>query len=143
MQIVVIAFEHRMLFDLDHHIQIAGRSAVDAMLAFAGEANAVAFVHAGGDFYRQGFMLFHPARAVARGTGIGDGFAAAVTSRAGLLNREKALLHAYLAVAATHAARGRLGAGLSAGAFAGLAHFHGGNADFGFGAARGFFERNF
>jgi hypothetical protein len=63
--------------------------------------------------------------------------AGAVALRAGLLDREEALLHADLAAAVGRSGRSSAGAGLGAAAFAGLAFFHGRDADLGFGAVRG------
>jgi len=51
MQVVVVAREHRMRLDVHLHVEIARRAAVDAGLAFSGEAHAVAFVDAGRDFH--------------------------------------------------------------------------------------------
>src|SRR5687767_4671886 len=63
--------------------------------------------------------------------------------RTGLLYREKALLHAYLTVAVAAGTFGRLRAGLGASAFAGAAFLKCRDAYACFGAARGFFERDF
>ena len=62
--------------------------------------------------------------------------------RARLLDREESLLHAHLAVAAARRAADGLRAGLGAGAVARLALLQRRNADLGFGAARGFLERD-
>src|SRR5664279_4486953 len=72
-----------------------------------------------------------------------DHLACAVTLGAGLLNREKALLHAHLAVTAAGGASHWLGAGFCAGALAGFALSHDRNADLGFAAARRVFQRDF
>ena len=46
MQILLAALEERVFADLEEDIQIAGRPAVGARLAFVGQADAGAFVHA-------------------------------------------------------------------------------------------------
>ena len=65
-----------------------------------------------------------------------------MAARAGLLDREEALLHAHLAVTGAGLAGGGRGAGFGAGAAAGLALFHDRNADLFLRAARGFFQRD-
>ena len=51
-QIVALALENRMLFHLDHDVQIAGRPAIEAGLPFVGQLQMRAGVHArrNGDF---------------------------------------------------------------------------------------------
>ncbi len=131
-----------MRFQVDDHIQVARRPAVDAGFAFAGQADAIALVDAGRNLHRQRFVLLEASRAAARGARRLHDLAAAVTFRARLLNREKALLHAHLAMAVAGRALDRLGAGLGARAMAGLAFVQRRNADLGFGAARGFLQRD-
>jgi hypothetical protein len=87
-------------------------------------------------------VLLQASGAAAGGTGRLHDLAAAVTFRARLLDREKPLLHAYLAMAVAGRAFDRLGAGLGAAAVAGRAFFQRGYAYLGFGAACGFLERN-
>ena len=60
-----------------------------------------------------------------------------------LLDREKSLLHSYLAVAVAGRARSRRSARLGAAAMADSANFHCGNADFGFSSACRLFQRDF
>jgi hypothetical protein len=73
-------------------------------------------------------MLLYASAAAACAAGVGDHLAGAVAFRAGLLYREKALLHAHLAVAVAAGAFGRLRAGFSTRAFAGAAFFECWNA---------------
>src|SRR5690606_25520423 len=111
-------------------------------LAFAGEADAIAFVDAGGNLHRQGLVRLLAARAVAVGAGRGNELAGAVALGAGLLDGEEALLHAHLAMTVTGRAGLDLGALLGAAAVAGCAFLHGRDADLGLGAACGFLERD-
>jgi len=142
-QVVVVALENRVCLEVDLHIQISRRAAVDAMLTLAGQSDAVAFIDPARNFYRQRFVLLDPAGAVARAAGVGDEASGAVAFRTGLLNREEALLQPDLTAAgAGRAGLGR-GAGLGTGALAGLAGFHGRDANLGFGAERCLLKRNF
>jgi hypothetical protein len=61
MQIVVIALEHSMRLDVDLHIQVSGRAAVDAGFAFAGKSHAIAFVDARGNPHRKRLLQLHAA----------------------------------------------------------------------------------
>ena len=88
-------------------------------------------------------MVFNTSRTLASYARIGDDFSAAVAFRAGLLDREKSLLHTHLALAITGGAGGGLGTGFGAATVAGFASIQGGDANFGFRTARGFFQRNF
>src|SRR5690348_16752139 len=63
--------------------------------------------------------------------------------RTGLLDREKALLHAHLSVAVTRRTGDRRGTGACAIAVTGVANFHGRDANLGFRPPRGLFERDF
>jgi hypothetical protein len=143
MQVVVVALEHGMGFKVDLHVEVARRAAIDTVLALAAEPDAVAFVDPGRNLDRQGLVLLDPAGAMAGGAGVGDVAAGAVAFRAGLLDREEALLHAHLAVAGAGGAGLGFAALLGALAVAGFAFGHGRDADAGFGAARGVFQRHF
>ena len=141
-QVVVVALEYRVLADVDLDVEVARWAAIDTRFAVAGVAQAHALVDAGGDLHLQRLLLLHPAGAAAVAAGVGDDLAAAVALRAGLLDREEALLHAHLAVAVAGRAGLGLGAGLGAAAVAGAAFLDGGDADGLLGAARGFFQRD-
>ena len=52
-QVVVLAPEHRMLRHVDDDVEIAGRSALGAVLAFAGQAQALARGDAGRNLDRE------------------------------------------------------------------------------------------
>ncbi len=77
---------------------------------------------------------------MAGATGIGNHLAGAVAARAGLLDREEALLHAHLADTAASGAGDRCGAGLGAAAVASLATDQGRHADGDGGAAYRLFQ---
>ena len=93
--------------DRDVHVEIAGRRALAAGLAFAGEADARAVLHARRDRHLQGALALHRAGAVADLAGIADHPALAAAGRAGPLDQEEALLCAHLAGAAAGARRCR------------------------------------
>ena len=86
--------------EVDEDVEIAGRAAAHAGLAFAGEADAGALVDPGGDVDRERLALLDPALAAAGRAGIGDHLADAAAGRAGLLDHEEALAGADLAAAA-------------------------------------------
>ena len=44
MQIILFSLKYGMWLEVNLHVQVAGRAAVDAMLAFAGETNAITFI---------------------------------------------------------------------------------------------------
>jgi hypothetical protein len=48
MQVVVVALEYGVRLEVDLHVEVARRAAIDAVFAFAGEPDAVALVDAGG-----------------------------------------------------------------------------------------------
>src|SRR5690606_28017811 len=128
-QMLAVTLEDRVLADIDHHVEVAGRPTEGPRLALAGQADAVAAVDAGRHLDRQGLVFLDAPLTLAGATGIGDHLAAAVAARAGLLHREEALLHADLADAATGTAGDRRGALLGTGAVTGLAAHQGRHAD--------------
>ena len=118
-----------LLFHPDLHIQVPGRPAVPARLAFTRQPDPVAIIDACRHLDRQRLGLAHATAAMTVITGIANGRAGALARRAGLLDREEALLHAYLAGAAAGRAGGRLGALPGAAAVAGLARHLGRHVD--------------
>ena len=52
MQIVVVALKNRMLLEVNLHVQVAGWATVDAMFAFAGKPDTIAFIDTCWNFYR-------------------------------------------------------------------------------------------
>src|SRR5690606_32578691 len=115
--------------DPHFHVQVARRTAILSRLAFAGEANAVAGFHAGGNLYRQGADFLLAAAAAAVRARFRDHGAGAMALGAGLLDGEETLLHADLAGAAAGAAGLRRAAGARARAAATVAGGHARHAD--------------
>src|SRR6185312_5686964 len=140
-QVGAVALEHRVGLEADDDVEVAGRAAVDTGFAFAREADAIVLVDTGGNLDGERLVLAHAPRALAGRAGIGDHLAAAVALRAGLLQREEALRHAYLAAAVAGRALLRRRARLGAAAVAGRALLERGDADLRFGAARRVLER--
>src|SRR3569832_2829676 len=131
MQVAAVALEHRALLEVDHHIEIARRAAVDAGFAFAGQTDAVPAVDASGNLDRQRLVFLAAAFAMAAGAGVGHHLAGAATARAGLLHREKALLDADLPVSTAGGAGCRLGTAQDAADVTGTAFLKGRNEDLG------------
>ena len=96
-KVVALALEDAVLLEVDDDVEVAGRAAVHPGLALAGEADAIALVHAGRNFYREGLVALDAPGAAARGAGIGHHLARAVAGRARLLDREEALREAHRA----------------------------------------------
>src|SRR5690554_607135 len=106
------------LFAHSHlNVQVAWGATIYAHFTFARQADAVAGIHAGRHFDRQGFVLANTTLTMTGLAGILDDLARATTGRTGLLHGEEALLHAYL----THALTGTTG--FRPGAFFGAAAF--------------------
>src|SRR5258706_2916409 len=141
-EVVALAPEDAVGLQVDHHVEVAGRAAVHASLALAGQADAIGFVHAGGNLHRERLVLLQPSRAPARGAWIAHGLAGAVARGTRLLDGEEALRQAHRARAMAGLARLGLRPRFRARALAGLARLHGGDADLGLGAARGLLERD-
>src|SRR5437773_7508118 len=141
-QVVVVALKNRMGLDLDLHVEIARRPAIDPRLALARKTDAIAIVYAGGNLDRERFLFLHACGAVAARAGLGDDLSGSVAFRARLLDGEKSLLHAHLTVPFTGRAGSRLGPGFRPGTLAGLAILVGRNANAGFGAARRLLQRD-
>src|SRR6266581_2715559 len=139
-QVVVVALKNRMGLDLDLHVEIARRPAIDPRLALARKTDAIAIVHAGGNLDRERFLFLHACGAVAARAGLADDLSGSVAFRARLLDGEKSLLHAHLTVPFTGRAGSRPGPGFRPGTLAGLAILVGRNANTGFGAARGLLQ---
>ena len=98
-QIVALALEEGMLFYVQNHIEIAGRTAVKTAFSVSGEANAGAIFHAGGNLCVHRALPQNPAFAFAFRTGVGNDTARALAGGTGTRNTEKTLLVADLAAA--------------------------------------------
>ena len=88
MQVVLLALEDGVCFEVNLHVQIAGWAAIDAMLAFAGKPDAITFINARGDFDGERFVLFDASSALTGAAGFCDETSGAVALGTGLLNRE-------------------------------------------------------
>src|SRR5450755_2939860 len=141
MKIIVLALEYRVLLQIYDDVKIAMRTAIEPSLAFARKPDAIVVIDSGRDLDRQGLALARAADAAARRARLGNDLSGAATLRARLLNGEKTLRDANLALAVAGRAGLGLRSRLGAAAMAGLALLHRRNADLGFGAARGLFQR--
>ena len=108
-EVVVVALEERVVGDDDDDVEIAGRPALDAVLAFAGQAQALAGGDAGRDLHLEVALLGRAAVAAARLARLGDDAAGAAAVAARLGDGEEALLVADLADAAALRTRLRPG----------------------------------
>jgi hypothetical protein len=143
MQIVVVAGEYGVLLKMNLNVQITRWAAVDAVLAFAGQPYAIALINPGRNLDGQRLVLLDPPGAAAALAGLGNVTAGAMTLRAGLLDREEALLQTNLTGAAAGRTGLRLRARLCPGAMTRFADFHGWNADLRFRAVGSLFQRDF
>src|SRR5690606_32629438 len=119
-QVVAVAGEDRMLAHAHFDVEVARRGAGRAGLALAGQADAVAAVHAGGDLDREDPLVLHAPGAMALAARVAHHLAPPTAIGAGLLHGEDAGLETDLAVAVAGAAGLDL-AVLRAAALAGLA----------------------
>src|SRR5450830_1795122 len=71
-QVLAVALENIVLANIDHDIQVAGRTTLRTRLAFAGQANTVTGIDARRHFHRQGLVLFHAALTMAGIARIGN-----------------------------------------------------------------------
>lgn len=98
MKVRAVALEQRMPLDAQDHIQIARMAAARPRLALTRQANACAAFDARRNGNGQRTFLARASDALAALARIFDDFARALTGRACMLNREKALLHAHASV---------------------------------------------
>src|ERR1017187_8814992 len=129
-QVVFVALEERVILHLEEHVEIAGRAAVTARLAFAGQAEAVAVIHPGRDVDLE--LALHLAVTVALtfGARVADDLAASVARAARAANRQEALLVEHFAAAVAGGAVARPAARFAAPALAALAALHARHLDF-------------
>ena len=121
MQVGAVALEERVRAERQENVEVARRTAAHAGLALAGEPDAGTVLDAGRNVDRQRALARDAAGARAGRARIVDHLAAALTGRAGALQREEALRVTDAAGAVAMRAGLRLGAGLGAGAGAGFA----------------------
>src|SRR5689334_19694196 len=143
MQVCAVALEEFVGRQRQENIEVAGRSAADASLAFAGQTNARAVLDALRNVDRQGAVARHAPGACAVRAGVLDHLTAALAARAGPLQREEALGLPHAARAAAGRAGLRLGAGLGAGARARFAGDRDRNLDLRGLALKGLLQRDF
>ncbi len=139
----MFTLEYGVGLEMDLYVQVTRGAAVHTGFALARQTDTIAFIHPGGDFDGQGFVLFNAPRAVAGVAGVWNVAAGAMALGASLLDGEKALLHAYLAVACAGGAGFGLRAFFRATTVAGFAFGHGGNADAGLAAMGSIFQCDF
>ena len=142
-KIGAVALIEGMRLRRDENVEIAGRPAAHARLAFAGEADARAVLDARRNVDREVALARHPAGARAGRAWIVDDFALAVAMRAGALDREEALLRPDAPIAAAGRAGARLGARLGARAGAGRAGDRRRQSQIGGLAGEGLLKRDF
>src|SRR5271166_4451824 len=107
--ILAVAFEERMLFGVQHDVEIAWRAAVEAGLAFAGVQNARAFLDARRNVYLHRALARDASLASTLVAGIDDELARTLAGAAGARDGEETLLITHLpAPAAGGAVDGRL-----------------------------------
>src|SRR5258708_13300221 len=91
MQVGAVTLEELVVRQRQENIEIAGRSAADAGLAFAGEPDPRAVFDALRDVDRQGAVARHPSRSCAGRTGVFDHLAAALPAGPGPLHPQQTL----------------------------------------------------
>ena len=130
-QVVAAALVEGVFLDLQHDVEIAGRSAVCAGLAFLGEPQAVAVVDARRDVDLEFANHLPVTLPMALPAGIAHDLAAAVAGMAGAPHRQKTLLIEDLAAAVAGGAGGGSAARFGAGGAATVASFHARRLDLG------------
>src|ERR1700686_1996852 len=108
-QVVALAREEGMLFDVQHYVQISGRPAESANFPSAGKANSSAVFHTGGNFGVHGALAQNAPFALALRARIGDDAACALAGGTATGNAEESLLIPNLAASVAGApSRGAL-----------------------------------
>ena len=133
-QVVSLPARKRMLLDVQHHVEVAGRTARQAALPLTRETDAGSILDAGGNFGIHGTLPKNAALPLALCARVGDDAPGALAGRTSARNTEKSLLVAHLAPSGTGTAgHGRFaGRGARSTAFfAGLVAAH---RNLGFGA---------
>src|SRR5215813_219660 len=99
MQVIALAGEKRMLFHVEHNVEVARRPARHTGLSVSTEANAGAVFDPRRNFGFHGALTQHAAFSFALKARIGDHAAQTLASRAGTRHREESLLIAHLPAA--------------------------------------------
>src|SRR5690606_33683845 len=142
-EVGAVAVEEVVRLHRAEDVEVPRRSAAQARLALIGETNAGAVLDALGDVDAEFAVLLTAALATAIGAGLLENLATALADRAGALDGEEALCGAHLAVAGAVLAGRHAGAGLGAGAVAGVAADQRRHVDLDGAAEIGLLERDF
>src|SRR5262245_13323984 len=142
MQVGAVALEELVRGEREENVEVAARTAAQAGLALAREADTRAVFDARRDVDRQGALTRDAAGAGAGGARVVDHLAAAVTRRTSAFEGEEALGVTDFSLAVAGRAGLRLAAGLGARARAGLADHRSGEADLRLLAAERLLERD-
>src|SRR5271163_1179166 len=130
-----------MLFHFEHHVEVAGRSAIRSGFALAGDPQTRSGIHAGWNAQLDGAFAFDAPLPAAIEAAFFNNLPRALAVRARARDGEKSLLVRHLAAAAARLAGLHAGALLRSGAVAGFAIFLARQFDFGGYAAGRFFKR--
>src|ERR1019366_6340262 len=95
-QVFAFTLEEGVLPGVQHHVEVAGRSTVNARLTLARVEHTRAFFNSRGNFYRDRALARDAAMASALGAGIDDQFARALAGAAGARYGEESLLITHL-----------------------------------------------
>src|SRR5258708_36317115 len=142
-QVVLLALEKRVVFDLEHHVQIAMRPAIRAGFAFLRQTHTDAIIHAGWNVHFELPLLLLVTLAVTLFARCADDLAGAAALAARAPHREETLLVNDLAAAMACRASGSAGAGLGALAAAMIAKLRARYLDLAGHAENRLFELNF
>src|SRR6185437_5621200 len=138
-QVIALALENLVLAHMHFHVQIARRGTRRTSFALAREPNAIAVVHAGRDAHRQRAFVLQATLAVTSLARSLDHATGTAAMRAGLLDRENAVLHPHPPVTAAGRADDCLAIG-GARTVAVMAVDQRGNLDLLFDSGDGFFQ---
>src|SRR6266550_2637170 len=136
-QVVALAFEECMVFDMQDDIEITGRTSEGTGFAQAAESDPGAVFHAGGNFSVDSFLAEYSAFALAFWTGIGDDAARSLACGASASNAEESLLISDLTSSRTGSASHRRFAWGCTRAFAFFTSLVAADCDFRLGAEEG------
>src|SRR5260370_34485036 len=140
-QVRAAPFEVRMLFDLEHDVQIARRPAVRRGLAFAGDPQTCSGIHAGRSPQLNGLCALKPPLPPALRATLLHNLPGALARRSRARDGEESLLIGQLTAACARLAGLNASALFRARAVAGLAVFLPRQLDLGSNSRGGFFER--
>src|SRR5439155_2133301 len=105
-QVVALALEKRVIFDVQHNVQVADRATELSDFARPGETDSRSVFHPGGNLRVHRALSQDASFSLALRARIGNHAACALAGRTRTSNAEKSLLVANLATAAARAAGG-------------------------------------